>query len=84
MIAAMAPRVIEQDFTQGDERLAGFKAVQAHRLFIGNTTTSDLFGEAMIEPDIVLSELAAELHGRKDRDATRPRCYFDDVRFKPE
>jgi iron complex transport system substrate-binding protein len=84
MIAAMGPTVTDQDFTQGDERLAGFKAVQEHRLFIGNTATSDLFGRALVEPDLVLAELMAELRGTKDRDATRPRSYFDGVRSKPQ
>ena len=45
------------DFTNGDKRLAAFRAVQTNRLFCGNTRESDLFGQALIEPDVVLQDL---------------------------
>jgi iron complex transport system substrate-binding protein len=45
------------DFTNGDDRLISFNAVRRHGLFIGNTRESDLFGQALIEPDRVLADL---------------------------
>ncbi len=57
MIAEVDGVPTEDDFTHRDPRLAGFKAVREKKLFIGNVATSDLFGQAMLEPDILLSEL---------------------------
>ncbi len=45
------------DFTKGDDRLMSFRAAQWDRLFIGNTRKSDLFGQALIEPDRMLADL---------------------------
>ncbi|MBK6831399.1 MAG: ABC transporter substrate-binding protein [Flavobacteriales bacterium] len=57
MIAEVDGVPSELDFTGGDDRLAGFKAVKEKHLFIGNSATADLFGQALLEPDVVLSEL---------------------------
>ncbi|MBL7983587.1 MAG: ABC transporter substrate-binding protein [Flavobacteriales bacterium] len=57
MIAHIPGDPVARDFTGGDARSAGFKAVREHRLFIGNTRTADLFGRALIEPDRLLDDL---------------------------
>ena len=83
MVAQLDPFVTDLDFTHGDPRLAGFKCMKDQRLFVGNTTVSDIFGTALIDPDGMLRDMKAVLRGRKDRDAVRPARYFDDVHFKP-
>lgn len=45
------------DFTHGDPRLESLKAVQDKWLFIGNTAHGDLFGQALVEPDVLVHEL---------------------------
>ncbi len=54
MIAQVEGEPSLQDFTHGDERLASFNAVQQGQLFIANTATADLFGQALLEPDVPL------------------------------
>lgn len=57
MIAQVDTMPSVHDFTNGDERLMSFKSVKEQRLFVGNTRVSDLFGQALLEPDIVLADL---------------------------
>lgn len=57
MIAEIPSTPSVQDFTGGDERLVGLKAVREQFLFLGNTARSDLFGQALVEPDVVVKEL---------------------------
>lgn len=45
----------------GDSRLASLKAVQQGG-FHGNSVTSDLFGKALLEPDLVLRDLVCIFH----------------------
>ena len=47
----------EKAFTNGDDRLANIRAVKQRQLFIGNSRTADLFGKALLEPDLILAEL---------------------------
>jgi iron complex transport system substrate-binding protein len=63
MIADIPTEVSEGDFTGGDERLTHLKAVRDKFLFIGNTARSDLFGQALVEPDLVLRNLRELLDG---------------------
>jgi iron complex transport system substrate-binding protein len=49
-------------FTGGDARLDEFEAVTQGHLFIGNTHTEDLFGQALLEPDRVLGDLEDVFH----------------------
>ena len=57
MIASCEDEPIERDFTNGDERLKSFSAVKRHRLFLGNPAHEDLFGRALLEPDVMLNDL---------------------------
>lgn len=74
MIAHVAGEPAARDFTGGDSRSAGFKAVKDHRLFIGNTRTADLFGQALIEPDRLLDDLRWIL--RTERGGEYSGTYF--------
>lgn len=49
------------DLVGGDARLATLKAVQQGG-FHGNSATSDLFGKALLEPDLVLRDLVCIFH----------------------
>ena len=62
MIAQVADSATEEDFTQGDARLKAFRAVQQQHLFLGNTKEEDLFGQALLEPDVVLGSLRSAMH----------------------
>ncbi len=57
MIAQLETTPSVNDFTNGDQRLMSFRSVKEQRLFLGNTRVSDLFGQALLEPDIVLADL---------------------------
>lgn len=45
------------DFHHGDGRVDHIKAYGAHKLFFANSAVSDLFGAALVEPDVVLDDL---------------------------
>ena len=77
MIAHVAGEPAARDFTGGDSRSAGFKAVKEHRLFIGNTRTADLFGQALIEPDRLLDDLRRIF--RTERGGEAVGTYFSTV-----
>lgn len=62
MIAQVTDSATEEDFTQGDARLKAFRSVQKQQLFLGNTTDEDLFGQALLEPDVVLESLRSAMH----------------------
>lgn len=47
----------------GDPRVASLDAVRKGG-FIGNSTTSDIFGQALLEPDVVLRDLRCIFHPR--------------------
>lgn len=55
MIADVQHEPSVNDFTNGDERLEAFTSVKGYQLFLANTATEDLFGQALIEPDVMLS-----------------------------
>ncbi|MBK7555064.1 MAG: ABC transporter substrate-binding protein [Flavobacteriales bacterium] len=79
MIAELPRHPRVADFTGGDERLLVLKAVHENKLFLGNTSRSDLFGQAIIEPDIVLAELREIMQpfpGITDPSGRRPK-YFE-------
>lgn len=57
MIAQVDTTPSVQDFTNGDQRLMSFTSVRDHHLFLGNTVSEDLFGQALLEPDVVLMSL---------------------------
>jgi iron complex transport system substrate-binding protein len=54
------PRV--EDMTQGDARIDALKAVREGWLFVGNARTADLFGMALLEPDVMLADMRVILH----------------------
>lgn len=85
MIAELPSPAGIVDFTQGDARLEGLKAVRNKSLFIGNTASSDLFGQALVEPDVVLRELReiVDVHLVVDHPGNHVPKYFDHV-FDPE
>ncbi len=62
MIAQITDSATEEDFTQDDARLKAFRSVQRQHLFMGNTREEDLFGQALLEPDIVLGSLRSAMH----------------------
>lgn len=62
MVADIAGRPEVEDMTQGDARLNALKAVREGWLFVGNTRSADLFGMALLEPDVMLSDLRDILH----------------------
>jgi hypothetical protein len=45
----------------GDRRIAGMKAVSQGG-FVGNSASSDFFGRALLEPDLVLRDLRCIFH----------------------
>ena len=82
MIAEKPRHPVVDDFTGGDQRLVGLKAVRENNLFLGNTSRSDLFGQAIIEPDILLAELRVIMQpfpGITDPNGRRPK-YFERLR----
>ena len=56
MITAEEGPLLSATFTGGDERLEDFKAISSHNLF-ANNKEADLFGQALLEPDILLQDL---------------------------
>ena len=66
MIADIAGNPSPSDFTNDDLRMTALKAVRTNRLFVGNTRTADLFGQALLEPDRVLQDLRACLWDEPD------------------
>ena len=63
-------------FTKGDERIDRFKSVQTTRLFVGNSTKADLFGKALLEPDLMLGDLRNILNPLGALDTTWHKTYF--------
>lgn len=66
------------DFHHGDGRVEHIKAFGTHRLFYANSAVSDLFGKAVLEPDIVLNDLVYCLTAEPSRypaEGTNP--YFN-------
>jgi iron complex transport system substrate-binding protein len=63
MILAEAGRVTPSVLAGGDARLLTLKAIRTGG-FYGNSATSDLFGQALLEPDQVLRDLRAIFHPR--------------------
>lgn len=61
MIADIEHRPTVNDFTGGQERLSHMRSLEGG-LFIGNTSRSDLFGQALIEPDRLLNDLVILFH----------------------
>ena len=61
-------------FTGGDQRIESFKSVKNSELFVGITSESDLFGKALIEPDVLLRDLNFQF-------ATQPDTSYDPVYF---
>lgn len=61
-------------FTGGDAGVGSFKAVRTGRLFYGNSRVVDLFGQALVEPDRVLFDLASIL--RSDSARTEGRLPY--------
>ena len=61
------------DLVGGERRLIPAQSI-AHGGFYGNSGTSDLFGRALLEPDVVLLDLIKVLHPERAQDHT-PR-YF--------
>lgn len=49
--------VAAADLSGGDARVAGAKAFRTGGLFVANSATADLFGQALLEPDRLLSDL---------------------------
>lgn len=79
MIAQITDGATEEDFTHGDARLEMFRSVREHHLFLGNTLKEDLFGQALLEPDIVLGSLREVLRpGNRTLLSFRPE-YFGDM-----
>lgn len=81
MIADVLHFPTTNDFTHGDARLAQLRAVRMNELFLGNTAHKDLFGKALLEPDVVLIELREIMHpfpGILDPD--RHPGYFERLR----
>ncbi|QQR86383.1 MAG: ABC transporter substrate-binding protein [Flavobacteriales bacterium] len=62
MIADLPHFPNAHDFTGGDARLAQLRVVRMNELFLGNTASKDLFGQALVEPDVVLMELTEIMH----------------------
>lgn len=78
MIAELPKPAGIDDFTGGDERLEGLKAVREKFLFLGNTARSDLFGQALVEPDVVLRNLRElfDMHAVYDHPDSHVPRYF--------
>lgn len=79
MIAQLPTYPTSKDFTGGDERLTALKPVREKALFVGNTGHSDLFGQALVEPDAMLTELSNVIHGRLIEGCYPMPKYFEDI-----
>jgi iron complex transport system substrate-binding protein len=69
MIAAVEGFMFPRHLTNNDPRLLRLKVVERFHFFGGNTSTADLFGQALLEPDQVLRDLRY--------------CFGDAYRWKP-
>lgn len=66
------------DFHHGDGRVDHIKAYVTHRLFYANSAVSDLFGKAVLQPDLVLNDLTYCLMTEPSRyPAKRTNPYFN-------
>jgi iron complex transport system substrate-binding protein len=74
MILAETGRVTPSVLAGGDPRLLKLEAIRTGG-FYGNSATSDLFGQALLEPDQVLRDLRAIFHPRSVR-GYRPVYFF--------
>lgn len=69
-ILAQATPVTAADIAGGDARIEALPAFTQRRCFYGNSMESDLFGAALLEPDVMLMDLAAILHPERVRGRT--------------
>jgi len=54
------------DMLGEDERLRQLVSKHGLKLFYGNTATVDLFGQAIVEPDVLLADFTAIIHDTPD------------------
>ena len=73
MVAEVLDSPTIRTFTNGDQRLGSFKAIREYNLFLGNTATEDLFGQALLEPDVMLCSLRQSIRGEHVADRVLPR-----------
>lgn len=71
VIMALPGPVDALSLAAGDRRIASMEAVSQGG-FVGNSATSDLFGRALLEPDLVLRDLRCIFH---------PECADHDWRY---
>ncbi len=71
-----APAVDVITLSAGEERLARIRSVQEGG-FYGNSATSDLFGNALLEPDVVLRDLRMIFHPLEGDSV--PHVYFHPI-----
>lgn len=87
MIAEISGTPTERDFTNGDPRLEALNAVREHHLFLGNSAQEDLFGQALVEPDVMLSSLLRCISDPRmhvsDAPTTRPAYFAGMFRTAP-
>ncbi len=76
MILSKPDSVTALDLAGGETRLEKIKALTIGGFF-GNTVTSDLFGQALLEPDVVLKDLSRIFH--PEMGDTLPARYFRKV-----
>jgi iron complex transport system substrate-binding protein len=69
MITAVEGDLFPRHLTRNDPRFERLGVVQQFHFFGGNTSTSDLFGQALLEPDHVLRDLRY--------------CFSDAYRWRP-
>jgi iron complex transport system substrate-binding protein len=62
MVLEVEGPVRKEDLTAGDERLQQFRAVRSAGLFAANSREADLFGKALLEPDLLLRDLLHLFH----------------------
>lgn len=60
------PPVLYKDLIGVDTRLSDLVKTRGMIVFYGNTATADLFGTALVEPDVLLAEMSAVLDGREE------------------
>lgn len=54
--------VTKQEFTRGDSRYETLRPTKENQLFYCNTSDADYFGKGILEPDVVVKDLAAIFH----------------------
>ncbi len=74
MVMAKEGKVDPRELVGGDTRLASLDAVRSGG-FVGNSLRSDLFGKALLEPDIILHDLRCIFHPRSCK-GYRPTYFF--------